>query len=38
MKTIYAIITLFLILVITSGCGLLPQQSGNHDFSSPTPY
>jgi|WetSurMetagenome_2_1015567.scaffolds.fasta_scaffold18684_3 uncharacterized protein len=29
MKTIYTLITLSLILVITSGCGLLPQQSGN---------
>jgi uncharacterized protein len=29
MKTIYTLISLSLILVITSGCGLLPQQSGN---------
>jgi uncharacterized protein YggE len=28
MKTIFAIITSFFILIITSGCGLLPQQLG----------
>ncbi len=30
MKTLYTIITLLLILVITSGCGLLPQQLGTN--------
>ncbi len=28
MKTLYTIITLLIILIITSGCGLLPQQLG----------
>jgi uncharacterized protein len=37
MKTIYAIITSFFILVITSGCGLLPQQPGTIISQSPLP-
>jgi uncharacterized protein len=37
MKTIYAIITLFFILVITSGCGLLPQQQGTIISQDPIP-
>jgi uncharacterized protein len=37
MKTIFAIITSFFILVITSGCGLIPQQSGTVISQGPLP-
>jgi uncharacterized protein YggE len=37
MKTIFAIITSFFILVITSGCGLLPQQPGTVISQDPIP-